>query len=129
MRQIGVVLAAATMLVAILTEAPLWILVPAMLVAGGLSMSWNGLAIAAAAETASGGRVGAAVGLQQTLLGVLVAAVPPAFAAVATQSWRLAFAFAAVGPVIGLLALRLVPEPSRTGALSPGMSAIPPAAR
>jgi sugar phosphate permease len=129
MRQIGVVLATATMLVALLTEAPLWILVPSILVAGGLSMSWNGLAIAAAAETASGGRVGAAVGLQQTLLGVLVAGVPPAFAAVATHSWRLAFAFAAVGPLIGLVALRFVPEPSRIGVRSPGMSAIPPAAR
>jgi sugar phosphate permease len=129
MRQIGVVLATATMLVALLTDAPLWLLVPAFLVAGGLSMSWNGLAIAAAAESASGGRVGAAVGFQQTLLGVLVAGIPPAFAALATNSWRVAFAFAAVGPLIGLLALRLVPEPSRTGARSRGMSAIPPVAR
>jgi sugar phosphate permease len=129
MRQIGVALTIMTALVALSTDASLWLLVPALVVAGCLSMAWNGLAIAAAAETASGGRVGAAIGLQQTLLGIAVAAVPPAFAAVATGSWRLAFAFAAVGPALGALALTRVPEPSRTGVRTRGTSAIPPAAR
>jgi sugar phosphate permease len=129
MRLIGVALAAATALVAALVDGPLALLIPALVVAGGLSMAWNGLAIAAAAETASGGRVGAAIGFQQTLLGVVVAGSPPAFAAIATGSWRLAFALAAVGPLVGVAALRVVPEPSRSVALSPGTSAIPPAAR
>ena len=44
------------------------------------------------------GRVGAAIGFQQTLLGLFVAGSPPAFAAIATGSWRLAFALSAVGP-------------------------------
>ncbi|HZR96988.1 MAG TPA: MFS transporter [Gaiellaceae bacterium] len=115
-RQIGVALTATTALVAVTTDAPLAVLIPALVVAGVLSMSWNGLAIAAAAETASGGRVGAAIGLQQTLLGIVVAAVPPAFAAVAGSSWRLAFALAAAGPAVGALALLVVPEPrTRTG--------------
>jgi hypothetical protein len=92
-------------------------------------MAWNGLAIAAAAETATGGRVGAAIGLQQTLLGVLVAGVPPAFAAVASSSWRLAFALAAVGPAVGAVALVWVPEPSRTRVQRRETSAMPPAAR
>jgi sugar phosphate permease len=128
-RQIGVALTIATAIVAVCTDAPLALLVPALVVAGTLSMSWNGLAIAAAAETASGGRVGAAIGLQQTLLGICVAAVPPAFAAVASGSWRLAFALAAVGPAVGALALQLVPEPSRSVVRTPGTSALPPAAR
>ena len=112
-RQIGVALTVMTAVVAVSTDAPLALLIPALVVAGCLSMAWNGLAIAAAAETASGGRVGAAIGLQQTLLGVLVAGVPPAFAAVAGSSWRLAFALAAIGPAIGALALTRVAEPTR----------------
>jgi sugar phosphate permease len=128
-RQIGVVLAVATAAVAACTDASLALLIPALVVAGCLSMSWNGLAIAAAAETAAGGRVGAAIGLQQTLLGVVVAAVPPTFALIAGSSWRLAFALAAVGPLVGAVLLLRVPEPSRLGVRSPGMSAIPPAAR
>jgi sugar phosphate permease len=128
-RQIGVVLTIATGAVAACTDAPLALLLPALVVAGILSMSWNGLAIAAAAETAAGGRVGAAIGLQQTLLGVIVAAVPPTFAIIAGSSWRLAFALAAIGPLLGAAILRFVPEPSRTSVRSPGMSAIPPAAR
>ena len=111
------------------TDAPLALLIPALVVAGGLSMAWNGLAFAAAAETASAGRVGAAIGFQQTLLGLIVAGAPPAFAAIATGSWRLAFALAAVGPVLGVVALGAVPEPSPRGARSPGTSALPPAAR
>jgi sugar phosphate permease len=129
-RLIGVCIAIATAIVALLVDAPLAILVPALGVAGVLSMSWNGLAVVAAAETAGRGRVGAAIGFQQTLLGIFVAGSPPAFAAIATGSWRLAFALAAVGPVLGVLALRLVPEPRLTAAARrPGMSAIPPAAR
>jgi sugar phosphate permease len=119
-RSIGVYLAFAIALVAALVDAPLAILVPALVVAGVLSMAWNGLAVVAAAETARGGRVGAAIGFQQTLLGI--------FAAVATGSWRLAFALSALGPVVGVLALRAVPEPRSVGRTLE-TSAIPPAAR
>ena len=129
MRLIGVALAIATGVVAVCTDAPLWLLIPALVVAGGLSMAWNGLAIAAAAETASAGKVGTAIGFQQTLLGLIVAGAPPAFAAVATGSWRLAFALAAIGPVIGVIALGAVPEPSPRSGRSLGTSALPPAAR
>jgi len=109
--------------------APLALLIPALIVAGALSMAWNGLAVVAAAESARSGRVGAAIGFQQTLLGVLVAGVPPAFAVVAGSSWTLAFALAAAGPLLGIAALRSLPEPSRIPGRKPGTSAIPPAAR
>jgi sugar phosphate permease len=127
-RSIGIWLAVATAAVAALTDAPLAVLIPTLGLAGVLSMSWNGLAIVAAAETAGRGRVGAAVGFQQTLLGLFVAAAPPAFAAVATGSWRLAFALSAVGPLVGALALRAVPEPTGSGRRL-GTSVIPPVAR
>ena len=128
LRMIGVALAATTAAVAALTDAPLAVLVPAFLVAGVLSMAWNGLAFAAAAEAAGARRTGAALGFQQTLLGVVVAAAPPAFAAIAASSWRLAFALAAVGPVLGVVALLAVRD-ATTAARTRGTSAIPPAAR
>ena len=129
LRVIGVALAGATAAVAVLVDAPLAVLVPAFAVAGVLSMAWNGLAFAAAAEAAGASRTGAALGFQQTLLGVVVAAAPPAFAAAAAASWRLAFALAAVGPAVGFLLLRAVPEVRARAGRRPGTSAIPPAAR
>jgi sugar phosphate permease len=129
LRVIGVALAAATAAVAVLVDAPLAVLVPAFAVAGVLSMAWNGLAFAAAAEAAGASRTGAALGFQQTLLGVVVAGAPPAFAAAAASSWRLAFALAAVGPLAGVLLLRAVPEARTRTGRRPGTSAIPPAAR
>lgn len=129
-RRIGLVLSVATALVAASVDAPLALLVPALVVAGVLSMAWNGLAVVAAAESASGGRVATAIGFQQTLLGLLVAGVPPAFALVAGSSWRLAFALSALGPLLGVAALWSVPEvASRRTGRSPGTSAIPPVAR
>jgi len=129
LRVIGIVLAAATAAVAALTAAPLAALVIAFAVAGVLSMAWNGLAFAAAAEAAGASRTGAALGFQQTLLGVVVAGAPPVFAAIAASSWRLAFALAALGPVAGVAMLSAVPEPTTTAARTRGTSAIRQAAR
>jgi MFS family permease len=112
LRAIGVVLAVSTAGVAAATEAPLGLLVPLFLVAGVLSMSWNGLAYAAAAETAGAAHTGAALGFQQTLLGVVVAGAPPVVALVATHSWRLAFVFAAAGPALGVAILRRLRDPA-----------------
>ncbi len=112
LRTIGVALAISTAAVAAATAAPLGLLVPLFLVAGVLSMAWNGLAYAAAAETAGAARTGAALGFQQTLLGVVVAAAPPAVALVAGYSWRLAFFLAAAGPLVGVVILRRLSEPA-----------------
>ena len=100
--------------VAAATEAPLWLLIPLFVVAGVLSMSWNGLAYAAAAEAAGTTRTGAALGFQQTLLGVVVAAAPPAIAGIATHSWRAAFIVAAAGPAFGVVVLLRLSERART---------------
>jgi sugar phosphate permease len=130
LRTIGVALAVFTAAVAAATEAPLALLIPLFVVAGVLSMSWNGLAYASAAEMAGAARTGAALGFQQTLLGVVVAGAPPLIAAIATHSWRTAFFVAAAGPAVGVLILRRVresrsPRPARTRGTSASLPAAP----
>jgi sugar phosphate permease len=133
LRTIGIALALFTAGIAAATDAPLAVLVALFLVAGTLSMAWNGLAYASAAEMAGAARTGAALGFQQTLLGVVVAGAPPVVAVVAAHSWRLAFVIAAAGPAVGVVILRRLSEPR--GARSPrpartrGKSATLPAAR
>ena len=63
-----------------LLEAPLWLLVPSLVVAGVLGLSWNGLSFTAAAEAAGRARSGAAIGLQQTFLSAGAIVAPIAFA-------------------------------------------------
>ena len=114
LRRIGLALAAAMGTCAAATAAPLGIAVTAFLIAGGLSMAWNGLSFTAAAEAAGEARSGAAIGFQQTVLSVIGAAVSPAFAALVDgTSWRTAFAVAAAIPLIGWWALGLVTERPR----------------
>jgi len=125
LRAIGVALALMTAAVAAATTAPLAILIPLFVLAGALSMAWNGLAYAAAAEAAGMRRTGAALGFQQTLLGLVVAGAPPAIAAIATHSWRAAFVVAAAAPALGVLVLSQLSERARTR----GTSATLPAAR
>lgn len=95
---------------ALLVDAPLWLLVPVLLVAGGLGMSWNGLSFTAAAEIAGRARAGAAVGFQQTVLAVGSAVTPIVFATIAASSWRLAFALSAACPLAGAAVLRPLRE-------------------
>ena len=107
LRRVGVATALATGLVAALTGASLWILVPAFVVAGGLSMSWNGLSFTAAAELAGGRRSGAAIGFQQSVLAGIGAVAPVVFGAlVAATTWRVGFALAALCPLAGIPLLR-----------------------
>jgi sugar phosphate permease len=122
LRAIGIALALFTAGAAAATDAPLALLVPLFVVAGVLSMAWNGLAYAAAAEAVGSAKTGAALGFQQTLLGIVVAGAPPVVAAIATHSWRAAFFFAAAGPVFGVLVLERLREPTRRGR-RPGTSA------
>jgi hypothetical protein len=92
---------------AALTNGPVWLLVPALALAGALSMGWNGLAFTAAVEFAGQGRSGLAIGLQQTDLYSLAVAAPIAFAAtVSASTWTAAFVLAALFPLVGSHALR-----------------------
>jgi sugar phosphate permease len=104
---VGIASSVTLAVVAAALSAPLVLLIPAMVAAGGLSMAWNGLSFTAAAEIAGRSRSGAALGMQQSALAAAGAIVPPAFAAVvAASSWRLGFAGAAVFPLAGVLLLR-----------------------
>ncbi|HWB55755.1 MAG TPA: MFS transporter [Gaiellaceae bacterium] len=103
-------LSVALLVSALLTAAPLALLLPAFLVAGALSQSWNGLSFTAAAELAGRARAGAALGFQQTSLAVASGVVPPAFAVLVDgSSWGVGFGLAAALPLAGAALVRRIP--------------------
>jgi sugar phosphate permease len=107
LRRVGVAIAVALVLTSARTDASLWLLVPALAVAGGLSMAWNGLAFTAAAELAGASRSGAAIGFQQTMLSGIGVAAPVLFATTVSRgSGALAFLLAAGFPLAGRAILR-----------------------
>lgn len=106
LRRLGLLLAGATALAAVLLQAPDWVVIPALVVAGSLSVSWNGLSFTAAAELAGRRSAGAALGFQQTALAAGYAVAPAPFAAlVAASSWQAAFAVLATLPLLGVWTL------------------------
>jgi sugar phosphate permease len=112
-RRLALAIAGTLALVALLADAPSWIVVCALVAAGGIGLSWNGLAFTLTAEIAGARASGAAIGLQQTVLGLAGIVAPIGIAAVVSAgSWRLAFLGAAVFPLLGWLALRPLAEPS-----------------
>lgn len=107
LRRLGFALAAASAVVAVLVSAPLVVLVPAIVIAGSLSQSWNGLSFTAAAEIAGYARSGAALGLQQASLSLSSVVTPVGFAAiVAATSWGVGFGVAAAAALLGTVALK-----------------------
>jgi sugar phosphate permease len=111
LRWIGLASCAGVLLTAVLTNAPVAVVLPVMVVAGAFSMAWNGLSVTAAAELAGLRRSGAAIGFQQTTLSVTGVLVPAAFAYVVdTTSWEAGFALASVGPFVGWYLLGRLPE-------------------
>jgi sugar phosphate permease len=107
MRRLALAIALTLLLVALLDTAGGWLLVPALVVAGGVGLSWNGLSFTAAAEIAGPGASGAAIGVQQTVLGIGGILIPLGFSAgVSHSSWRTAFIVAAVFPLLGWAVLR-----------------------
>ena len=124
LRQLALALGMTTALVAALVDAPLTVLVPVIVVAGTLGLSWNALSFTAAAEAVGGARSGAAIGFQQTLLGIVGTGVPVAFAAiVGTASWRVGFALAALCAFLGYAALAPLAEASGLAATASSGSA------
>ena len=102
LRSIALGIAVSVGVTTALLNAPVWIIVPALVVAGTLALSWNGLSFTAAAEAAGRARSGAAIGLQQTFLSAGAIVAPIGFAAVVHHaSWRVAFLLAALSPLVG----------------------------
>jgi sugar phosphate permease len=94
-----------------LVDAPVWILVAALVAAATFGLSWNGLSFTAAAEAAGRARSGAAIGLQQTFLSAGAIVAPIAFATtVHHASWRVAFVLAALSPLAGYALLSPLAE-------------------
>jgi len=111
LRSLGLVLTFTVAAAALLVHATLCLEIPALVAAGTLALSWNGLSFTAAAEAAGRARSGAAIGLQQTFLSGGGIVAPIAFAAlVHGTSWRLAFALAALSPLVGYALLAPLAE-------------------
>jgi MFS family permease len=116
LRQVGLAITGSLGITAALTGEPLWLLVPAVALAGGLSMAWNALSFTAAAELAGAARSGVAIGFQQTVLSGVLVLGPVMFAATVSEgSWAFAFAIAALLPLVGSWGLRPLSE----GTLNP----------
>jgi MFS family permease len=106
LRWAGLASAGGLLVTALVANSALPLVIAAVVVAGAISMAWNGLSLTAAAELAGRARSGAAIGFQQTTLAVIGVFMPIAFAAlVESTSWRAAFALSALGPLVGWLML------------------------
>lgn len=102
LRRVGLAIVTVMLATAVLAGGPAWLLVPTLILAGGLTMAWNGLSFTAAAELAGAVRTGAAIGVQQSVLAASGVAGPVLFAAtVASTSWPVAFVVAALVPFAG----------------------------
>ena len=111
LRQVALGLAVTVGVIAALVDAPVWILLPALVLAGTFALAWNGLSFTATAEAAGRARSGAAIGLQQTFLSAGSIVAPIAFATlVHYASWRVAFALAAASPLVGYALLSPLAE-------------------
>jgi sugar phosphate permease len=106
-RAIALATSILTLVAAALVGAPLVVLIPVLVVAGTLAMSWNGLAFTAAAEISGRARSGVAIGLQQSVVNSIGAAYPPLFGVlVAATAWRYGFALVGLLPLAGRHVLR-----------------------
>jgi len=111
LRLIALAVVAFVSVAAALLSSPLAVLVPVLVVAGVLSMSWNGLSFAAAVEAAGHRRSGAAIGLQQSLLNGSGAVYPGLFGVlVGATSWWCGFAACAGLTLAGWRVLLALPE-------------------
>jgi sugar phosphate permease len=110
LRWIALISASLVVCCTVLVSGPLVLLVPALVLMGCITISWNGLSFAAAAEAAGHARSGSSIGLQQTALAISGSAFPVAFGVfVAATSWRTGFAVVAIFPLIGWRLLANIP--------------------
>jgi MFS family permease len=110
LRVIAVADAVLVVACACVLDRPLVLLLPLLVAAGVLSMSWNGLAFDAAIELAGHRRSGVAIGLQQSVLNGLGALYPGLFGVlVGASSWTWGFAVVAAFPLLGRAVLRPLP--------------------
>lgn len=112
LRRLSLGAALALGIVTALISGPVVLLVVALIIAGALSLSWQGLAATMMAELVGSARSGAALGFLQALFAVSATVIPIAVAAIVdATTWQLAFLFAAACTLIGSLLFRLVRDP------------------
>ncbi len=105
--RLALAVSASLAVVGVVARSSAWVVVPVLAIAGAIGLSWNGLSFVAVAEIAGTAASGAALGLQQTVLGVGGIIAPITFAAlVAGTSWQLAFLLAALLPLGGWALIR-----------------------
>ena len=111
LRWIALILALSLGLTTAVVDLTTWVVIPSLVLAGVLGLSWNGLSFTAAAETAGRARSGSAIGLQQTFLSAGAIVGPIVFATVVhAVSWRAAFLLAALSPLVGYVLLSPLAE-------------------
>lgn len=99
-RRLAGIAAALLLAAAALTIAPVVIAIPVLMAGGIAAMSWNGLSFTAAAEISGRRQAGKAMGIQNTAMRVVAAAMPVALGALAsTVSWAAAFAVMGATPL------------------------------
>ena len=99
---------------AALTPAPAAIAIPVLIAGGVAAMSWNGLSFTAAAEISGRRQAGTAMGIQNTAMRVVAAAVPVSFGALASGvSWPAAFAVMGMTPLVARALLAPLVEDER----------------
>ena len=92
-RRLATVAGALLLAAALLTVAPAALAVPVLMAGGVAAMSWNGLSFTAAAEISGRRQAGKAMGIQNTAMRVVAAAVPVTLGLLASElSWAAAFA-------------------------------------
>jgi MFS family permease len=102
--------------VALFADAPAWLLVPLLLVAGIVSMSSNGLAFTATGEIAGHTRAATAMGFQNTVLFVSGTIAPIGFGVLVTVAgWQAGFAALGLLAAAGWLVLRPLEHLELTG--------------
>jgi sugar phosphate permease len=107
MRRLAVATAVGVGAVAMLADAPMTLLVPVLLAAGIVAMSWNALSFTATAEISGRDQAGMAIGLQQTVMRAITAGAGIGFGALAAAtSWPAAFALLAALPLAGWWVMR-----------------------
>jgi sugar phosphate permease len=106
LRRLARVITGLFALVALLAATGAPVVVPVLLVAGVVAISWNGLAFTAVGELAGPGRAGTALGLQNTAVALGAAATAPLLAAVVERtSWAIGFGLAATAGLTAALLL------------------------
>jgi sugar phosphate permease len=116
MRLIAAVGALTLVAVALFADAPVWLLVPLLLVTGIVSMSSNGLGFTATGEIAGHARAATAMGFQNTALFVTGTIAPIGFGALVTVAgWQAGFAALAFLAAAGWLVLRPLERLERVG--------------